>query len=945
MWPSRKPLSSSSSERVSTGRRRTSAALAALVVLPTTAVAVYAPSSSYAAIKRATVSADAAGTALPLISRGVPASASSNTSAARFANDDDYASDWRSAGSAAWLAYDLSGVPAAKRGRVLAAWSNESYGYSTRFGPHYNNLGSYTIQTNAAAGGGAAPTSGWVTRVTVTGNRLHSRQHVLDLAGADWVRLDVTATDGSVLNTDASVNVFDLYALGTATTPLEDDFVFYGDSITAGSMCPCPQEGVPALPELIHAADASRWPVMENGGDPYDTSAAAVTHLLGSTGTNGYLASFPGTYVGLSYGMNDAASSTGQDAYHANMSKLVRAVVAAGKVPMIPTISYTDDAARNAVIPSYNAVVQRLYAEFPQVLRGPDLWTFFSARRDLLNPGDIHPSPAGYGALRQQWAKTLLSSVYTATATPVTTPAPTTSAAPTGLHAAGNQVLDAANRPVRLIGVNHSGTEYSCVGGASPTATGYGIFEPADFGTNPAYLDAIKTWGTNTVRIGLNEACWLGINGVAPAYSGANYQSAIKGFVDLATRKGLAVVLELHWSAPGSFLPHGQSPMPNRDHTPTMWKQVAETFKGNTSVVLDLFNEPYPYWNQDSTNGWQCWRDGSAPSDPGNTSHCIGTEWWDTAGNAFNGGKPHSYQVAGMQELVNAVRSTGARNLVLLSGLQYANNLSRWLEFAPTDPASNLAAGWHVYPNNSCAAAACWDAQVAPLASRVPLVTAELGDEGCGTTFAEPLMTWLDKRSASYLAWTWNAWGCGGLQLMTDYATGAPTAMGKPIHDHFRRVTAAPVGVTPTSPPPPTTPPTTPLPPTPPTGPAPAPTTPVPTSGPVAPAPSPTASPTPVRPTKKPKPGSVAPRTPVVTAAGATTKTAASKAAAAKAAQAKAAKAKAAKAAKAKAAAAKAKAAKAKAAKAKAAAAKAKAAKAKAAAAKAKAAKAGTPRR
>jgi hypothetical protein len=35
----------------------------------------------------------------------------------------------------------------------------------------------------------------------------------------------------------------------------------------------------------------------------------------------------------------------------------------------------------------------------------------------------------------------------------------------------------------------------------------------------------------NVVRIPLNEDCWLGINGVNPAYGGYNYQKAIGDFV------------------------------------------------------------------------------------------------------------------------------------------------------------------------------------------------------------------------------------------------------------------------------------------------------------------------------------------------------------------------------------------------------------------------------
>src|SRR6478672_6552516 len=59
---------------------------------------------------------------MPVISRGVPAFASSERGRpARSANDDDYGSFWRSSSVPAWLAYDLSGVPAAQRGNVLLA--------------------------------------------------------------------------------------------------------------------------------------------------------------------------------------------------------------------------------------------------------------------------------------------------------------------------------------------------------------------------------------------------------------------------------------------------------------------------------------------------------------------------------------------------------------------------------------------------------------------------------------------------------------------------------------------------------------------------------------------------------------------------------------------------------------------------------------------------------
>src|SRR5581483_7763991 len=63
------------------------------------------------------------------ISQGVPAFASSALDPATSANDDSYDTTWRSQSAPAWLAYDLSKVPAAQRSRVVVVWYNESGNY------------------------------------------------------------------------------------------------------------------------------------------------------------------------------------------------------------------------------------------------------------------------------------------------------------------------------------------------------------------------------------------------------------------------------------------------------------------------------------------------------------------------------------------------------------------------------------------------------------------------------------------------------------------------------------------------------------------------------------------------------------------------------------------------------------------------------------------------
>lgn len=317
--------------------------------------------------------------------------------------------------------------------------------------------------------------------------------------------------------------------------------------------------------------------------------------------------------------------------------------------------------------------------------------------------------------------------------------------APTGLRAVGNRIVDGSGQAVRLRGVNYSGTEYACI-------QGWGIFDgPSDL----ASVRAMQSWGINAVRIPLNETCWLEINGAPAAYSGATYQTAIADYVVLLTANGLIPVIEIHWSAPGTAKATGQRPMLNRDHSPELWRQIAARFKDNTSVVFDLHNEPYPDNNSDTVAAWTCWRDGGT---------CPGV----------------AFQAAGMQELVTAVRGTGATNLIMLSGIQYANTLTRWLEYKPNDALANLAASVHVYPTgNLCGSVACYDTQYAPVAQQVPLIAGEFGEsvDGsvCGTTKSNQLLDWLDQKQAGYLAWVWNTWGtsCGDLSLILDFA-GTP---------------------------------------------------------------------------------------------------------------------------------------------------------------------------
>ncbi len=322
----------------------------------------------------------------------------------------------------------------------------------------------------------------------------------------------------------------------------------------------------------------------------------------------------------------------------------------------------------------------------------------------------------------------------------------TAAGAPVAVRVVGSSLVDASGRALRLRGVNRAGSEFAC-------AQGWGLF---DGPTDNTSIAAMTSWGVNAVRLPLNESCWLGINGVSTQYGGQSYQDAIAGFVQRLHAAGLAVVLDLHWNAPGTQKATGQQVMADADHAPAFWSSVATRFVGDPGVVFDLYNEPHDV-------SWQCWRNG-----------CTTAEGWRTAG---------------MQTLLDAVRATGARQPVLAGGLGWASDLSHWLAYRPTDPAGQLGASAHIYNFSQCNNETCWDGSIGQVAKMVPVLTGELGSNDCATGFINRYLDWADRHNVNYLGWTWNTWDCNsGPALISSY-DGTPTQLGAALR--ARLLTAA----------------------------------------------------------------------------------------------------------------------------------------------------------
>jgi endoglucanase len=318
----------------------------------------------------------------------------------------------------------------------------------------------------------------------------------------------------------------------------------------------------------------------------------------------------------------------------------------------------------------------------------------------------------------------------------------------------GNQLVDQAGEPVRLLGVNRSGTEYAC-------QQDTGIFDgPSD----AASIEAIASWDANAVRVPLNESCWLGINGVPPEYSGAAYREAIVGWVTRLEEGGMYVILDLQFAAPGTKQAEEIIPMPDADHAPAFWTSVAETFKEDRGVVFDLYNEPHEV-------SWGCWENGCRVEDE----------------------KTGTYQATGMKQLVEAVRATGAKQPLMLSGINYAHNLTQWESHLPPDPLDAEVASLHTYDFGPCGTQC--RAGLAILAESHPLVAGEIGETDCRHGYIDGFMDWADEHGVSYLGWAWDAhggWTCkSGPALITEY-DGTPTGYGVGLRDHLRSLAKSP---------------------------------------------------------------------------------------------------------------------------------------------------------
>ena len=336
-----------------------------------------------------------------VISRNLPAFASSGT--ASLANDNNYNTTWRSSGSTASLTFDLSTVPVDKRQNVLLVWYNEAtdaYDPAMAQESAIEYPKDYTIQTNTAPTAGSAPTTGWVTQKTITANKYHSRQHIIAMNGANWIRLNVTSVNGG---NNANLNM-DIYPADTGSA---DSWIIYGSSTPSMSLN---HNNIGTLTksfsQLVNEANPNYYPVQENG------SISGINTNDGVQNIDSWLAIFPGKYVAIALGANDASECMNSTTFYNNYVTMINKVTSAGKIPVIPLFNWSKQSSVQNCGPALIDKINLLYTNFPQIIKGPDFWNYYKSHPELISSDNTHPTTEGLAIYRQMWAQSAIANVY-----------------------------------------------------------------------------------------------------------------------------------------------------------------------------------------------------------------------------------------------------------------------------------------------------------------------------------------------------------------------------------------------------------------------------------------------------------------------------------------------------------------------------------------------------
>ncbi|MCQ2448813.1 MAG: cellulase family glycosylhydrolase [Clostridia bacterium] len=308
------------------------------------------------------------------------------------------------------------------------------------------------------------------------------------------------------------------------------------------------------------------------------------------------------------------------------------------------------------------------------------------------------------------------------------------------LHTEGNRLVKANGETVRLIGLNIPYTSWSDT-------------------NEKQVMDGLKIcfdeWGSNAVRYPVTPKLWFGKNA-------EKYRALADRVIETVAEQGNYVILDNH-----SFY------LPDEDDI-KLWKDLATRYKNHPNVIFELFNEP-------AGCTWQQYYEG------GKLTYQGLNDWGEEADITINS--------CGMPAVFNAVRSTGAKNVCILPGINWSFDLSFCTEKdfrnfaqsvaeerAPGDTAAfveeyvekyfmkettgnGIMYSTHPYPTKP----ADWDQYLQNTALEYPVLVGECGPTektngfvrvltDTDKSYLETLTAYVDQYEMNITPWAWGAW-------------------------------------------------------------------------------------------------------------------------------------------------------------------------------------------
>ncbi|HVU25220.1 MAG TPA: cellulase family glycosylhydrolase, partial [Opitutus sp.] len=329
-------------------------------------------------------------------------------------------------------------------------------------------------------------------------------------------------------------------------------------------------------------------------------------------------------------------------------------------------------------------------------------------------------------------------------------------AAPPALQVAGHRLVTVDGTPVRLRGVNCASLEWSADGEGHIART---------------VEVAVAEWHANLIRLPLSQDRWFG-HTPQQVDGGTVYRALVQRLVDYCTEHDVYILLDLHWSDAGEWgRSIGQHHLPDQNSL-VFWKDVAARFANQPAVLFDLYNEP-------ARINWEEWFTGGPIKEKDEkTNETI------------------RYEGVGLPALAAAIRSTGAKNVLVASGLNWAYELAGipgQREIADPDGHGVIYAT-HPYPHAwehiGRETIAQWAARIAMIAAHVPVIVTEFGADERMWKFPAGSGYDDEKWNREMLAaleehgWNWTAWDfhpAAGPTLVSDWNYTPTPSFGIPV--------------------------------------------------------------------------------------------------------------------------------------------------------------------